>query len=272
MNKLFKLTSFWILAVFFVCSIFAPILSPFDPLETNLSQKLLPIFSTTEMGFFVFGTDSLGRDIFSRILFGGRISLVIGLFCVIFNLTISIPIAFISGYVGGKLDETLNRFLEALLALPSILVAILVTAVLGPSLLNAMIAVSLSQIPTYIKIFRAQVIQEKVKDYILADKAIGKSDLNIIVKSMLLNCLTPIIVQATLGFSSAILEAAALSFIGLGAQPPTPEWGAMLFDGKTYFHNAWWVTTFPGLAIFLVVLNLNILGDNLRTILDPKLK
>lgn len=262
-----------VLAVFILVAIIGRIYTPHDPFATELYQKLIPPFWSDGGSTKNFlGTDSLGRDVFSRLLYGAAISLYIGFIATGINLIFGVPLGLIAGFFGGKADQIISRGVDIFLSIPSILLAIVIAAILGPSLENAMIAIGIVNIPHYVRVMRAQAIAEKNKEYIEAAKAIGIKPWTIMFKTLLPNCISPLIIQATLGFSNAILEAAALSFIGLGAQPPLPEWGAMLHDGKSYFHNAWWVMTFPGFAIFFAVLAFNLLGDGLRDVLDPRMK
>jgi len=245
---------------------------PHDPLEINSYNKLIPPFSFHKDNIYLLGTDGHGRDILSRLMKGALLSLGIGFTALFMSLFFGLPLGIIAGYFGGKIDQFICRVVDILLSLPSILLAIVIAAILGPSLENAMIAIGVVNIPHFIRIIRSQVLVEKKKEYVEASKALGMKTWRILYKNIVPNCLAPVIIHGTLLFSGAILEAAALSFVGLGAQAPTPEWGAMLFDGKEYFYNAWWVITFPGLMIFFSVLGFNLLGDGLRDIMDPRLK
>lgn len=251
-----------------IAAIFSPFLSPSDPLAQVISDRLLPPFSANH----ILGTDDLGRDLLSRIIYGSRISIIIGFFSVSISLFFGIIIGMLSGYIGGLFDKIVMRIIDIMLAFPYILLTIVIVALLGPSLMNAMIAIGLSKIPHYVRIMRASVLAEKENDYVTAEKSLGASHFELMFKSILPNCLAPLIVQATLGIGSAILESAALSFLGLGAQPPTPEWGLMIASSKEFISSAWWVVTFPGIAILLAVLGFNLLGDGIRDVLDPRLK
>jgi len=262
-----------ILMIFIIMAIVGRFVAPHNPLTMDQYNKLLPPF-WMEGGsqHFWLGTDDLGRDILSRLLYGASISLLIGFISVGISLALGVPLGLLAGYAGGKTDRFISRCLDIMLSVPSLLLAIVLAAILGPSLENAMIAIGIVNMPRFARVTRAQTLSEKSKEYFQAGRSMGASHLRLMFITLLPNCLAPIIVHATLSFSSAILEAAALSFVGLGAQPPTPEWGAMLNDGRNYFHNAAWVMTFPGLAIFFSVLGFNLLGDGLRDILDPRLR
>ena len=248
-------------------AVFAGVLAPYSYDTQNLDKMLQPPSSA-----HWFGTDEYGRDILSRIIFGSRISLEVGFVAVIFSVSIGGVIGAVSGYYGHRIDNFLMRAMDILLAIPGILLAIAIVNVLGTGLINVMIAVGIASIPTYARIVRASVLSIREQEYVEAAKAIGENDFTIIFRYILPNCMAPIIVQATLGVAWAILSAAGLSFLGLGLQPPTPEWGAMLSEGRQYIYDAWWITTFPGIAIVLIVLALNIFGDGLRDALDPRLK
>ena len=250
---------------FLLLAILAPLLAPFNPMEQALYDRLEP--PTLEHPF---GTDDFGRDILSRVIFGARISLRVGVFAVSIALVIGTSIGLVSGYWGGILDQILMRIMDLMLAFPSILLAIGIVAVLGPGLENAMLAIGIVAVPQYARLVRASVLTVRETDYVLAARAMGASDWRILGVAILPNCLAPLIVQATLGLATAILDAAGLSFLGLGAQPPTPEWGAMLSQGRELIVRAPWVLTFPGGAIFMTVLAFNLVGDGLRDALDPK--
>jgi len=262
-----------LLALFLVSALLAPYLAPHDPLEQDLYGRLKPpVWDLRGSREHLLGTDDFGRDILSRILYGARISLQVGLISVGISLGFGGLLGILAGYYRGVLDQVIMRGMDMLLAFPSILLAILIVAVLGPSLFNAMIAIGVVGIPEYARIVRASVLSEGSREYVQAARSLGAQDLRIIFHTLLPNCFAPILVQATLGFATAIVEAAGLSFLGLGAQPPTPEWGAMLNQARALILRAWWVITFPGLAIFLSVLGLNLLGDGLRDALDPRLR
>lgn len=265
-NKM-ALLSFGFLVFLILVALLADVIAPYSYEEQNLDEMLVGPNSA-----HWFGTDEYGRDILSRIIYGSRISLEVGFVAVFFSVTIGGIIGAISGYYGKKIDNILMRSMDILLAIPGILLAIAIVNVLGPGLMNVMIAVGIASIPTYARIVRASVLSIREQEFVESARAIGENDFSIIFRYILPNSLAPIIVQATLGVAWAILSAAGLSFLGLGLQPPTPEWGAMLSAGRQYIFDAWWITTFPGLAIVLVVLALNIFGDGIRDALDPKLR
>jgi dipeptide transport system permease protein len=221
---------------------------------------------------FLLGTDDVGRDILSRIIHGAQVSLSIGFLVVTLSLVAGIALGLIAGFARGTVEIALMRLMDVMLALPSLLLAIVIVAILGPSLLNAAMAVVVVQLPHFVRLTRAAVITEVTKDYVTASRLSGAATLRLMLGTVLPNCMAPLIVQATLGFSTAVLDLAALGFLGLGAQPPTPEWGTMLADALQFIQRAWWVVTFPGLAILITVLAFNLVGDGLRDALDPKLK
>ncbi|MDD4780433.1 MAG: ABC transporter permease [Tissierellia bacterium] len=256
-----------IIVLLVLTAIFADYIAPYDYSTNDLkNQYAMPSKE------HILGTDEFGRDIFSRIVYGSRISLQVGFISVGIALTLGVIIGASSGFYGGKVDMILMRFIDILQSLPDILMAIAIMAALGPGLSNLMIAVGLASIPGYAKIIRSSVLSIKDNEFVEAARANGSSDFRIIVKHIIPNCLAPIIVQATLGVAYAIINAAGLSFIGLGLEPPTPEWGAMLSSGRGYIRDYPHMTMFPGLAIVIVIFALNVLGDGLRDALDPKLK
>jgi len=254
------------LAVFITTASLAPVISPYDPLKMTLEDNLAP----PSQGH-VLGTDELGRDILSRIIYGAQISLIIGLVSVGVAFAIGVPLGAVAAYKGGWSDSMAMRLMDILLSFPPILLAIVVIAALGPGLFNAMIAVGISLIPIYARLTRGMVLHFKEQEFVEAAKMVGASDIRILFRHIMPNCIAPIIVQSTLNIASAILSAAALGFLGLGAQPPTPEWGAMLSKGRVYLRAAPHISTFPGIAIMLTVLAFNMVGDGLRDALDPRM-
>ncbi|MCC7404928.1 MAG: ABC transporter permease subunit [Bdellovibrionales bacterium] len=267
------LASLAVLSILCLVALLAPWVAPHDPAEVHEGVlNLPPAWMSGGHSQFWLGTDDIGRDVLSRLIYGARVSLGVGAMVVTLTLSFGALLGLLAGYFGGWIDSTILRGVDILMSLPSILLAIVVVAVLGPSLTNAVIAVSVVALPSFIRIVRASVLAEKAKPYVDATVSFGASHTRIAIKNILPNCMAPIIVQATLGFSDGILNAAALGFLGLGAQPPTPEWGVMLSDARSYIETAWWMVTMPGLCILVVVLCFNLLGDGLRDALDPKLK
>jgi peptide/nickel transport system permease protein len=250
--------------IFLILALIPQLIAPYSPLLQDLEHRI-----SSPSSVHLLGTDDLGRDILSRIIYGAQISFEYGLLAVLIAMIIGSTIGVIAGYFGGKTDEILMRGIDIVLAFPSILLAILIVAILGPKLENAMIAIGIVNAPSYARLLRSSTLQIKNNEFIEAAIANGASHSRIIISHILPNCLTPIIVQATLGIGGAILEMAGLSFLGLGAQPPTPEWGAMLNNAREFIRSAPWVITFPGIAIILVVLAFNLLGDGLRDLMDP---
>ncbi len=263
--------------VFFVClvviAVLADVIAPHDPIEQYRDAFLQPP-AWVEGGSaeFLLGTDAVGRDILSRLMHGARYSLFIGCIVVSVAASVGIGIGLFAGYLGGIVDTTAMRVMDIILAYPGFLLALVLVAILGPGLENAMVAIAVVQLPHYVRLTRASVIAEKSRDYVTSARVAGSSTLRLVTVTILPNCMAPIIVQAALSFSTAILDAAALGFLGLGAQPPTPEWGTMLAEAREFILRAWWVVTFPGVAILVTVLAINLMGDGLRDALDPKLK
>ena len=258
-------------------AIFAPLLAPHDPIKPIRTVKrrsppcihLLGCPADQPQHFF--GIDGNQRDLLSRVIFGSRLSLEIGVATVTFAIVIGTVLGAVSGYAGGWIDNVIMRFMDVLLAFPSLLLSIAIVAVLGPGLINALLAIAFVSIPVYARIIRASVLQVKEQDFVSASRALGSSPIGILISHVLPNALTPLIVQATLGIASAILDAAALSFLGLGAAPPTPEWGLMLGEERNRVFNAPHLVFIPGIAIMLTVLGFNLVGDGLRDALDPRL-
>lgn len=265
-NRL-ALAGLGIVVFFIILAILAPVIAPYSFKEQELTKRLLAPSSE-----HWFGTDDFGRDIFSRIVYGARISLWVGFFSVLGSAVLGTLLGVISGFYGRWLDAIISRMFDIMLAFPSILLAIAVVAILGPSLQNALIAIAIINIPNFGRLVRSKVLSVKQEEYIMAARAVGMRDSRILMRHILPNSMTPIIVQFTLAIATAIIEAAALGFLGLGAQAPTPEWGKMLADSKQYLVQAPWTLLFPGLAIMLTVLGFNLMGDGLRDVLDPRMK
>ncbi|WP_294769938.1 ABC transporter permease subunit [uncultured Rhodoferax sp.] len=254
-------------------ALFAPWLAPYPPDLTNNTAFLKPpAWQAGGSSAYLLGTDAIGRDILSRLMHGARLSLVIGIAVVSLSVVAGTVLGLVAGYFKGLLEIAIMRAMDIILTLPSLLLAIVIVAILGPGLVNAMLAVAIVVLPHYVRITRAAVIAETSRDYVTAARMTGAGHLRLMFREVLPNCTAPLIVQASLGISTAILDAAALGFLGLGAQPPSPEWGTMLADAREFVLRAWWVVTFPGLAILITVLAFNLLGDGLRDALDPKLK
>ncbi len=250
----------------------APVLAGYDPAEQTRSALLHRPGWLGGDPAFPLGTDDVGRDILSRLLYGARLSLSIGLVVVSLSFTTGTLLGLVAGFAPGLVDAAVMRLMDIMLALPTLLLAIAIVAVLGPGLVHAMLAVAVVQLPPFVRLTRAAVQAEMAKEYVPASRMIGAGQARLMFLTVLPNCLAPLIVQASLSFSTAILDTAALGFLGLGAQPPTPEWGTMLADALQFVQSAWWVVTFPGLAIVLSVLGFNLMGDGLRDALDPRLK
>ncbi|MCF8210945.1 MAG: ABC transporter permease subunit [Rhodoferax sp.] len=261
-----------VLAVLLLAA-FADVVAPYPPFQTDNSVFLVPpAWQAGGSTAHLLGTDAIGRDILSRLIHGARLSLTIGIAVVAVSVLVGTVLGLLAGYFRGIFEIAIMRLMDILLTLPSLLLAIVIVAILGPGLMNAMLAVSIVVLPHYVRITRAAVISEMSKDYVTAARMGGAGHLRVMFSEVLPNCTAPLIVQASLGISTAILDAAALGFLGLGAQPPSPEWGTMLADAREFVLRAWWVVTFPGLMILITVLAFNLLGDGLRDALDPKLK
>lgn len=262
-----------LIVVFVILAIAAPFFAPHNPSQLFADYlRLPPAWIEAGNSTYPLGTDDVGRDILSRIIHGARISMSIGLSVVFLAMSVGTVLGLFAGYYGGWIDKIVMRITDIIMALPSILLAIVVVSVLGPGLRNAVIAVAIVAIPSFTRIVRASVLAEKEKEYVQASRSLGASSLRTMFKEVLPNCMAPLIVQATLGFSDGILNAAALGFLGLGAQPPTPEWGIMLADSRAFIESSPWMVTLPGLCILVVVLGFNLFGDGLRDALDPRLK
>ncbi|MCB2218312.1 MAG: ABC transporter permease subunit [Desulfobulbaceae bacterium] len=256
-----------------IIALFADFIAPHLPNEQYREAFLRPPFWQDGGSLeFPLGTDAVGRDMLSRLIYGARFSLFIGCVVVSIALVVGVVLGLVAGFFRGRIDTAIMRLMDIILAFPSLLLALVLVAILGPSLINAMIAIAIVQQPHYVRLTRAAVMGEMSKDYVTAARVIGVRRLRLMFVTILPNCMAPLIVQAALSFSTAILDAAALGFLGMGAQPPTPEWGTMLAEAREFILRAWWVVTLPGCAILLTVLAINLMGDGLRDALDPKLK
>lgn len=253
-------------------AIFAPWVAPHDPIEQYRDHFLQPPFWSGGTTQFWFGTDELGRDILSRLIHGARLSLLVGLVSVLLALLPGVTLGLLAAFSGKLLDGLIMRLMDIMMALPALLLAVAIIAILGPGLTNAMLAIALVSLPAYVRLSRASAMTELSRDYVTAARLSGAGQLRLMFVTVLPNCMAPLIVHATMSFSSAILEISALGFLGLGVQPPLPEWGTMLASARDYIERAWWVVTLPGLTILLSVLAINLMGDGLRDALDPKLK
>lgn len=262
-----------IVSFVFLCAVFAPLLAPYDPLEQFRDfTKLPPVWVEGGNWKFPLGTDPLGRDMLSRLLYGARVSLFIGLSIMIVCVLVGTCLALLAAYVGGIVDVIIMRIMDLILAIPDLVLAILIIAIIGPNLTNTIIAITIVYLPRFVILVRASALVELSKDYVTAAKVAGVGPWRLMFKTVLPNCVAPLIIQAALGISDAILEAAALGFLGLGAQPPMPEWGSMLADSRDLITSNPWVMALPGLAILITVLAINLLGDGLRDALDPRLR
>jgi peptide/nickel transport system permease protein len=256
---------FIVITIFIVLAVFAPLIAPYDPIATSWA-----LVRKAPSALHWFGTDDLGRDVLSRVIYGTRASLLAGLISVGIALCVGVPLGLVSGYRGGFIDALISRMTDAMLACPSLILAIAFAAFLGPSLGNAMIAIGITATPIFVRLTRAQTMNVKVEDYVEAARAIGNPRWRIALFHILPNILPALLVQATLSIATAIIAEAALSFLGLGQQPPAPSWGSMLNAAQRFLTSAPWMAIWPGLAIFLVVLSLNLVGDGLRDALDPR--
>lgn len=267
-NKM-ALVGLGILVILVLLALFADVIADYDTvvIKQNLANRLKGPSAEHWLG-----TDEFGRDIFARLVHGARVSLKVGIIAVGISIILGGILGALAGFYGGRIDNIIMRIMDVFLAVPSILLAIAIVSALGPSIINLMVAISISSVPRYARIVRASVLSIRDQEFIEAARAIGANNARIIFRHIIPNSLAPVIVQGTLGVASAILSTAGLSFIGLGIQPPAPEWGSMLSGGRQYLRYAWWVTTFPGVAIMITILSLNLLGDGLRDALDPRLK
>ncbi len=254
-------------------ALLAPLIAPFDPLEQDITQRLrAPGWQDASGKVHPLGTDHLGRDLLARVIYGTRIALLVGCAAVAISGVLGMTIGLISGYFGGRIDDLFMRLADIQLAFPFILLAIAVIGVLGPSLQNIIIVIGVSSWVVYARVVRAEVLSLREREFVQAAIALGSRDGRVLVRHILPNAFTPWLVVATLDMARVIVVESALSFLGLGVQPPTPTWGGMLADGRVYLTTAWWLATFPGLAILVTVLGINLLGDGLRDMLDPRLK
>ena len=261
-----------VFALLVLIALFAPLLAPHDPIEQYKNFFLSPPSFAGGDPQFLFGTDPVGRDILSRLIHGARYSLLIGAVVVVLALVGGIVLGLLAGYFGGLVDVAIMRVMDLILAFPYLLLALVLVTILGPGLFNAMLAIAITLLPFFARLTRGAVMAEKNREYVTSARLAGAGHIRLMLVTILPNCLAPLIVQATLCFSDAILGAAALGFLGLGAQPPTPEWGTMLANAREFIQRAPWVVTFPGLCILITVLAINLIGDGLRDALDPKLK
>lgn len=261
--------TFWIgtilILIFVAMAIFAPLLSSHDPVAIDLNAKLKPPGD----GYWG-GTDNFGRDVLTRVFYGSRISLISSVAAIAISVVLGTVIGLISGFVGGWVDMVVQRLVEVALAFPGLLLALAIVAVLGPGQQNVMLAVGIGGVPAYIRLVRGEVLAARNREYVEAARALGASTWRMMFSHVLPNILSPIVVVSTLGIAGAIQATAALSFLGMGAQPPTPAWGTMISEGQSFLYNAWWMPTVPGLAIALSVLGFNLFGDGLRDLLDPR--
>ena len=267
-NKM-ALVGLGILVILVLLALFADVIADYDTvvIKQSLANRLKGPSAEHWLG-----TDEFGRDIFARLVHGARVSLKVGIIAVGISIILGGILGALAGFYGGRIDNIIMRIMDVFLAVPSILLAIAIVSALGPSIINLMVAISISSVPRYARIVRASVLSIRDQEFVEAARAIGANNARIIFRHIIPNSLAPVIVQGTLGVASAILSTAGLSFIGLGIQPPAPEWGSMLSGGRQYLRYAWWVTTFPGVAIMITILSLNLLGDGLRDALDPRLK
>ena len=256
-----------VVGIVLVCAIFAPFVAPYSPTLIVPGEMLL-----SPSAAHLMGTDDIGRDILSRIIYGARVSIIVGVISIGIAMLLGIPLGILSGYYGKRLDSVIMRFMDVLLAFPALVLALFIMSVLGPSAVNAMIAIGIVYTPNFARLVRANVLSLREMTFIEASRSVGFKSAHIMFREILPNTIAPVIVQASLGVAYAILMEAALGFLGLGVQPPTPSWGAMLSEGRVLLNLAPWYSTFPGLAIFFTVLGLNLLGDGLREALDPHLR
>ncbi len=263
----------YVFAALVLIALLAGVIAPHDPTAQNRSATLLPpVWEDGGTWSYILGTDPLGRDLLSRLLYGSQLTFLVGIIVVLIASVGGIIIGLVSGFAPKWVDTIIMRIMDIILSFPALLLALVLVAILGPSLINAMIAIAIAYQPHFVRLTRAAVLAERSKDYVISARVAGAGLPRLMFITVLPNCVAPIIVQAALSFSNAILDVAALGFLGMGAQPPTPEWGTMLAESREFILRAWWVVTFPGLAILVTVLAINLMGDGLRDALDPKLK
>lgn len=260
----FALIGLAVIGLIILGSFLAPHLSSYDPIGRDAEARLLA--PTT---LYPLGTDSLGRDVLTRILYGGQISLQVGFFSIFLAAIVGVPLGLVAGYVGGSVDNVIMRVMDLVLAFPGLILIIWLVGLLGSNIINVIVAIALFSLPTYARLTRGQTLSVNKRDYVLAAQSLGAGPLRIMSQHILPNILGSLIVVTTLGVSDAIITGASLSFLGLGVRPPTPEWGAMLSDGRSYLRNAWWISFFPGIVITILVLALNVVGDAIRDAFDP---
>ena len=262
----------FLIIIFVLIGLFAELIAPHNPNQLFIDYiRVAPVWIDGNWQFML-GTDDIGRDVLSRLIYGTRVSLTVGFLVVCFSATTGATLGLIAGYSSGIVDQVIMRLTDILMAWPSVLLAIIVASLLGPNLFNAIVAVSVVAIPSFIRVARASVLAEKNKQYVMAVKSFGSSHFRVLILNILPNCIAPLIVQAALSFSDGILNVAALGFLGFGAQPPTAEWGTMLSDARSFIQTSPYLVTLPGICILIVVLACNLLGDGLRDTFDPKLK
>jgi dipeptide transport system permease protein len=262
-----------VLAIIALLAVFAPLVAPHPPTEQFRDfVKLPPAWDEGGNWSFPLGTDALGRDMLSRLIYGARISLFIGVAVMAVSMVFGVLLGLAAAFWGGIVDTLIMRVMDLIISIPSLVLAILIVAVLGPSLTNTIVAVSIVYLPSYVRLVRGSALSEIGRDYVTAAKVAGVGPARLMFRTVLPNCMAPLLVQAALGVSNAILEAAGLGFLGLGAQPPTPEWGSMLADSREFIRSNPWIVTLPGLAILITVVSINLVGDGLRDALDPKMR
>jgi peptide/nickel transport system permease protein len=256
-----------IVSVILLAALLAPLVAPHDPIRASVPDRVKPPSAK-----FLMGTDELGRDVFSRVIYGSRVSLTVGFLSVAIAAITGTVLGLVSGYYAGKVDAVIMRFIDVLMAMPRILLALVIVFSLGIGLLQVMVAVGISSAPTFVRVVRASVLSAREHTYVEAARVVGRANIGIMTRHVLPNVFAPIIVLSTLSLAGAILTAAGLSFLGLGAQPPSPEWGAMISAGRDTLRTAWWISTFPGVVMTVCVLGINLMGDALRDALDPRMQ